>query len=115
MLQRKLKKLILINLQPKDNIPPKTLKVSVLVTANILQKFLNESIETGTFLYSLKLADITPVFKKKDALNKTNYSPFSVLPIASKPFENIMQKQANGFISNCLLLYFWCYRKGYNT
>ena len=87
----------------------------MVVTANILQKILNESIETGTFLYSLKLADIFPVFKKKDPLNKTNYSPFSVLPFASKPFENIMQEQANVFISNCLLLCFWCYRKGYNT
>ena len=55
------------------------LKISSEATANILQKLLNDSLETGTFPDSLKLADITPVFKKKDPLNKTNYRPVSVL------------------------------------
>ena len=64
--------------------PPKMLKISSEATANILQKLLNESIQTGKFPGSLKLADITPVFKKKDTLNKSNYRPVSVLPIMSK-------------------------------
>ena len=63
----------------------------------------------------MKLADITPVFKKKDPLNQTNYRPVSVLPIESKLFEKIMQKQINGFISNYLSPYLCGYRKGYNT
>ena len=50
---------------------------------------------------SLKLADIIPVFKKKDPLNKTNYGPISVLAIVSKMLDKIIQKQVNGFISNC--------------
>ena len=99
----------------KDSIPPKMLKISWEATANILQKLLNESIETGSFPDSLKSADITPVFKKKDPLNKTNYRPVSVLPIVSKFFEKIMQKQVNGFISNCLSPYLCGYRKGYDT
>ena len=64
--------------------PPKMLKISSEATANILQKLFNESIQTGKFPGSLKLADITPVFKKKDPLNKSNYRPVSVLPIISK-------------------------------
>ena len=99
----------------KDSIPPKMLKISSEATANILQKLLNDSLETGTFPDSLKLADITPVFKKKDPLNKTNYRPVSVLPIVSKLFEKIMQKQINDFISNYLSPYLCGYRKGYNT
>ena len=63
----------------------------------------------------MKLADITPVFKKKDPLDKTNYRPVSVIPTVSKLFEKIMQKQVNGFISNCSLRHLCCYRKGYNT
>ena len=63
---------------------------------------------------SLELADIAPVFKEKDPLNKTNYCPISVLHIASKLLEKIMQKQVNGFISNCLLPYLCYYKKGYN-
>ena len=98
----------------KDSIPPKMLKISSEATANILKKLLNDFLETGTFPNSLKLADITPVFKKKDPLNKTNYGPVTVLPIVSKLFEKIMQKQINGFISNCLWPYLCGYRKGYN-
>ena len=63
----------------------------------------------------MKLADITPVFKKKDPLDKTNYRSVSVLPIVSKLFEKIIQKQINGFISNCLSPYLCGYREDYNT
>ena len=77
----------------KDSIPPKMLKISSEATANILQKLLNDSLETGMFPDSLKLADITPVLKKKDPLNKTNYHPVNVLPIVSKLFEKIMQNK----------------------
>ena len=48
----------------KDSIPPKMFKISSEATANILQKLLNDSLETGMFSDTLKLADITPVFKK---------------------------------------------------
>ena len=48
----------------KDNISPEVLKISLEATADILQKHLNDSLETGIFPDSLKLADITPVFKK---------------------------------------------------
>ena len=99
----------------KDSIPPKILKICSEATTNVFQKLLNESLETGTFTDSLKLADITPAFKKKDPLNKTNYSPVSVLSIVSKLFEKIMQKKINGFISNCLSPYLCGYRKGYHT
>ena len=86
----------------KDSIPPKIFKIILETTVNILQKLSNGSLETSTFTYSLKLADITPVFKKKDPLDKTNYCLVSFLSIASKIFEKIMQKQVNSFISNCL-------------
>ena len=55
----------------------------------------------GTFPDSLKIADVTPVFKKKDPLNKTKYRPVSVLPIVSKLFEKITQNQVNSFTSDC--------------
>ena len=40
------------------------LKITSEATANLLQKLLNESLETSTFPNILKLADITPLFKK---------------------------------------------------
>ena len=40
----------------------------------------------------LKSADITPAHKKGDKTDKRNYRPVSVLPVASKIFERIIQK-----------------------
>ena len=64
----------------------------------------------------MKLADITPVYKKNDPLDdKTNYRPVSVLPVVSKVSERIIQKQINDFIVSFLSPYLCGYRKGFNT
>ena len=67
------------------------------------------------FPENLKLADVIPVFKKKDPLDKTNHRPVSVLPPVSKIFERLMQKQINEHIKNKLSPYFYGYRKGFTT
>ena len=68
------------------------------------------------FLQNLKLADITPVYKKSDPLDdKANYRPVSVLPVVSKVSERIIQKQINDFIVSFLSPYLCGYRKGFNT
>ena len=61
------------------------------------------------------LADITPVFKKKDLLNKENCRPISVLASITKIFEKLMPEQINGFIENVLSSYLCGYRKGFST
>ena len=53
----------------KGSITPKMLKINSETTAKILQKLFNESLETGTSPDSLKLPEITPIFKKGDPLN----------------------------------------------
>ena len=50
----------------------------------------NKSIETGYFPDSLKEANITPIFKKDDPLDKSNYRPVSILPLISKVFERLI-------------------------
>ena len=67
------------------------------------------------FPQNLKLADITPVYKKKDPILAENYRPVSVLPSVSKIFERIIQKQFSSFIDNFLSPYLCGYRKGFNT
>ena len=44
---------------------------------------LNQSLVRGKFPDSLKLAIISPFYKGKDPLDKTNYRPVSVLPLLS--------------------------------
>ena len=109
------KKVQLIN--PKkpstsDSIPSKILKISSEVSADTLHNLFNDMLKTGNFPDNLKLADITPVFKKKNPLHKVNYRPVSVLPSISKVFEKLMQKQISGYMSNYLSPYLCWYRKG---
>ena len=93
---------------------PKILRQSAEVTANTLQLLINNAISNSEFFKNLKSADATPVFKKKDPLDKTNYRPVSVLLPVSKMFERLIQKQINQHIKNKLSLYLYRYRKGFS-
>ena len=60
------------------NILPKILKSSSEATVNFLHRLFNETITKGVFLDNLKLADVTPVFKKDNPFDKkaTDLSAF---------------------------------------
>ena len=88
-----------------NSIPPKVLKKSSKVSLSALHKLFNDLIDKSDFPQNLKLADITPAYKKNDPLDKTNYRPVSILPVVSKIFERIMQKQVNDFIISFLSPY----------
>ena len=62
------------------NIPPKILKENADICCPILKKIVNDTFKSNEFPKELKLADVTPVFKKGDATNVKNYRPISVLP-----------------------------------
>ena len=86
-----------------NNILPKILWQSAEGTVNTLQLLFNDAILNSEFPENLKLADVTPVFKNKTPLDKTNYRPVSVLPPVSKIIEQLIQKQINE--ANYLLIY----------
>ena len=62
--------------------------------------FFNKSLENGKFPNCLKLANITPVFKKVARTSKNNYIPVSILPAFSKVFERLLSKQLSEFFDN---------------
>ena len=62
-------------------------------TFETLTNCINKSIETGCFLDSLKEANITPIFKKDDPLDKSNYRPVSILPLISNVVERPIYNQ----------------------
>ena len=86
------------------------MKLSADISADILQNLFN-MLTTGNFPDNMKLADITPVFKKKYSLKKENYRPVSHLSAISKIFEKLMQKQIVGYMENFLSPYLCGYRK----
>ena len=60
-------------------------------TFECLKNCINPSIEeTGIFPSSLKLAKITPIFKKDDPPDKSNYRSVSILPLLKKVHEGII-------------------------
>ena len=63
-----------------DSIQPKILKISSEVSADALQRLFNNPLKIGHFPENLKLADTSPVFKKKNPLHKGNYRPVIGLP-----------------------------------
>ena len=74
------------------NIPTKLLKeVSDICSPALNDIWNNEIITQKSFPNNLKLADVTPVFKKEDTSLLENYRPVIVLPVVSKIYERIMQ------------------------
>ena len=84
-------------------------------TFGILTNCINKSIETGFFPDSLKAANITPIFKKDDPLDKANYRPVSILPLISKVCERLILKQMSEY-SESFLSHILCgFRKAHST
>ena len=75
----------------------------------------NKTFHENVFPDELKVADITPIFKKDDSTNVKNYRPVSVLPTVSKIFERIMQNQISSHIEKHLSPFLCGYRKGYSA
>ena len=99
-----------------DSIPPKHLKNSSKVCAPILHNLMVNFVEEKSFPDELKLANLTPVFKKKgEKTSVKNYRPISVLPTVSKIFERFMQEQMVNHIDKYLSPYLCGYRKGFSA
>ena len=95
-------------------IPIQILKESEF-TFGILTNCINKSIEAGCFPDSLKAANITPIFKKDDPLDKANYRPVSTLPLISKVYERLIYSQLSEY-SESFLSHILCgFRKAHST
>ena len=98
------------------NIPTKLLKqVTDIIIEPLAEIWNTEIIVKKNFSAELKLADLTPIFKKLECFLEKNYRPVSILPVVSKIFERIMQKQINSYVQKYLSPYLCGYRKGYNA
>ena len=69
-----------------NSIPAKVLKEAFDICSPVLQQIWNDKIFKCYFPKNLKLADITPAFKKENKNLAKNYRPVSVLPTLSKVF-----------------------------
>ena len=101
---------------PFNTIRSKILKILSECFTGTLTLLINKSLTSSRkFPSNLKLADITPIYKKKTPQAKENFRPVSVLPVLSKAFERLMQKQINSFITDYLSGFLCGYRQGFST
>ena len=76
---------------------------------------MNHCASTASFPDPLKYVDVTPVFKKGDAIEKENYRPISTLSQFSKIFEKLIYSQIFEFIKPKLSKYITAFRRNVNT
>ena len=72
------------------DIPTDMLKQTIDIHLPIITQIMNMSTDNNCYPDDLKFAEVSPVFKKKDDLDKENYRPVSVLSHVSKVFKRIM-------------------------
>ena len=98
-----------------DMISAKFLKLSADIIAGPLANIFNKGILQGTFPSSMKLAVVSPVYKKKDPFNKENYRPISVLTALSKVFEKAIELQLSPFLNINFSNFLCAYRKHFSS
>ena len=86
---------------PVGDIPADMLKVTLDIHLSLITKIINLSFEDGCFPDDF--AEVSPIFKKNDDLDKENYRPASVLFNVSKVFERIIYSQIDAFMQDKLL------------
>ena len=99
----------------ESDIPVKLIKGNSDLFAEIICKYFNESLEKRKFPDCLKLANVTPVFKKGARTSKNNFGPVSILPILSKLFELLISRQLSEFFESILSKFKCGFRIRYGT
>ena len=82
-----------------DNIPAKLLIVAAHMLCEPLRYLVNLSIHTSVFPDLLKMAEVSPVYKKGDVMDRKNYRPISILPSLSTVFEKVIVHQLMMFVN----------------
>ena len=100
-----------------DNLPVRLIKDASDFIVKPLSYIFNQSFLTGKFPDALKVAKVTPVYKKGPKDAPGNYRPISVLPVLAKVFEKLMNGRLLDFFEANDILYQQQYgfRKKYST
>ena len=80
-------------------------------TFEILTQCINKSFTNGEFLDCLKQANVSPIFKKDDPLDKENYRPVSILPLLSK----LLYSRLSDYVENIFNVILCGFRKAPST
>ena len=87
-----------------DSLGPRILKLAAPVIAKPITHLINMSIKEGVFPDDLKMAKVTPIYKKGERSDPGNYRPISILPTLSKIIEKHVASQLRDFLQTFDLL-----------
>ena len=110
-----LKKLNVKKAAGPDLILPNLVKWSADVIDSHFSKVINNMIKKGLFSEMAKLAHVTPIYKKKDRSDKSNYRPVSVIATLAKVVEKFIQNCIKDFVDSSLNSQISAYRKKYSS
>ena len=96
-----------------DSISAKILKACAPSFSHAVSSLIKMSFAKGTFPSRLKKAQVIPLYKKKDSLNKENYRPVSILPTTSKIHERVIHEQLSEYLDDMFNPFLAAFRKGY--
>ena len=88
-----------------DSLGPRLLKLAAPAICHCVTYMINKSITYGIFPDELKVAKVTPIFKKGDRSDPGNYRPISILPTISKLYERHVASQIHEYLATFNLLH----------
>ena len=97
--------------QDKD-IPTKVIKQNSDIFGSFICKTFNNMVDSSTFPAALKLAHITPAFKKGSKNSKENHRPISMMPNIPKIYERCMDKKRSDYLGNLFSKFQCGFRQG---
>ena len=99
----------------RGDTPADILKGSIEVYLNLITEIISKSFRDGVFPEVLKFAEVSPIFKRNDSLNKENYRPVSVISLVSKVLEKLMCTQLEGFMKEELSSLLTGFKRNHST
>ena len=110
---------VILDLDPQKSVsgpfPSKVVRMVADIISLPIAQCINSAIKFSKFPQSLKLADISPIFKKGDKFLKENYRPISILPSFSKIFEKVLFSQMTEYFDSILHPHICGFRSKHNT
>ena len=99
----------------QSDITTKILRQNSDYFAEYFYENINQCISKSIFPSDLKLADVTPVYKKKSKNYRDNYRPVSIVSNISKIYERRIYDQIQLFFDSLLSKYQCEFPRSYNT
>ena len=98
-----------------NDIPISILKNFATCCCEKLASIFNDCLKENKFPNLMKIAEISPVFKKLDNTSKDNYRPISTLSNFTELFKSILFTQLNRYMQNKFSKYLADFRENHNT